>query len=427
MSEFDSDFIPGGGGNFLSSEPEVTTSTAYISSVTNTPKVTPNPTSESSLEAFLSSVSSIVCFSHLRWDFVYQRPQHLLSRFAKHTHLYFFEEPVFTDNAIPRLETHERENGRLTLIVAQLPHGLTPEESDAKQIELLNEFMAAQDLDKTVFWYYTPMALEISRHFTPALTVFDCMDELSAFKFAPPRLLELETEMMEKADVVFTGGQSLYEAKKHRHSQIHAFPSSIDKAHFAQARQPQTEPADQANIPYPRMGFFGVVDERFDIELLREVATARPEWQFVIIGPVVKIDPAILPNSANIHYLGGKSYQELPAYLAGWDVAMLLFAHNESTKFISPTKTPEYLAAGKPVVSTSIRDVVRPYGEQNLVQIADGAQAFEAALEKALLQKEDKNWMARTDDFLAGVSWDKTWQSMVRHMQNIHREKKGNA
>jgi glycosyltransferase involved in cell wall biosynthesis len=289
---------------------------------------------------------------------------------------------------------------------------------------LLNGFMADHDLEQTVFWYYTPMALEISRQFKPALTVFDVMDELSAFKFAPPRLLELEAELMAKADVVFTGGQSLYEAKKHRHKEVYAFPSSIDKTHFAQARQPQADPADQANIPHPRMGFFGVVDERFDIELLREVALARPEWQFVIIGPVVKIDPAILPSSQNIHYLGGKSYQELPSYLAGWDVAMLLFAHNDSTKFISPTKTPEYLAAGKPVVSTSIRDVVRPYGELNLVQIADGAKDFEAALEKALAQKEDKNWQRRSDEYLTTISWDKTWQNMVRLMQCVSSGKK---
>ncbi|MFB9865208.1 glycosyltransferase family 1 protein [Rufibacter immobilis] len=425
MFDLDSDFIPSGGASSLSSEPEVTSSATYLSSVSNTPKVSPKSVSDkSSLEDYLASVSAIVCLSHLRWDFVYQRPQHLLSRFAKHTRLFFFEEPYFYDNAQPRLEMQERENGRVTVVVAHLPNGLTPQESDAKQAEMLNEFMADHDLEKTVFWYYTPMALEISRQFNPALVVFDVMDELSAFKFAPPRLVELEAELMAKADVVFTGGQSLYEAKKDRHKEVYAFPSSIDKAHFAQARQPQADPADQANIPHPRMGFFGVVDERFDIELLREVALARPEWQFVIIGPVVKIDPAVLPSSENIHYLGGKSYQELPSYLAGWDVAMLLFAHNESTKYISPTKTPEYLAAGKPVVSTSIRDVVRPYGEQNLVQIADGAQAFEAALEKALVQKEDKNWLRRTDDYLTGISWDKTWQNMVRLMQCISKEKR---
>ena len=178
------------------------------------------------------------------------------------------------------------------------------------------------------------------------------------------------------------------------------------------------EPADQAGIAHPRVGFFGVVDERLDIELLGQLAEAHPEWQFVIIGPVVKIDPATLPRQANIHYLGGKDYQELPAYLRGWDVATLLFADNESTKFISPTKTPEYLAAGRPVVSTPIRDVVRPYGDLNLVQIAATAAEFGQAIETALNQTQDADWRQRTDDYLATISWDQTWQQMVDLMQN---------
>ncbi|AMM51415.1 glycosyl transferase [Rufibacter sp. DG15C] len=425
MLDLDSDFVPGVGSSYVSSEPEVNTSNTTYSPtiVPSSLKVSVKKSPAFDVETYLQSVPAIVCLSHLRWDFVYQRPQHLLSRFAKHTQLYFFEEPYFEDNAEPRLETHLREDGRVTLVIAHLPHGLTPDESDAKQIELLNVFFKENNLEQSVFWYYTPMALEITRHFKPSLTVFDCMDELSAFKFAPPRLLELETEMLAKADVVFTGGQSLYEAKKDRHQEVYAFPSSIDKAHFATARQSHEEPADQANIPHPRMGFFGVVDERFDIELLRELSTKRPEWQFVIIGPVVKIDPAHLPKAENIHYLGGKSYKELPSYLAGWDVAMLLFAQNESTKFISPTKTPEYLAAGRPVVSTPIRDVVRPYGDLSLVHIAETSEAFEAAIEKALTQKEDQDWMRRTDDYLAGISWDKTWQNMVHLMHSVSKEK----
>jgi glycosyltransferase involved in cell wall biosynthesis len=250
------------------------------------------------------------------------------------------------------------------------------------------------------------------------------MDELSAFKGASPRLRELEAELFQQADLVFTGGQSLYEAKKHQHQDVYAFPSSIDKAHFAQARQAISDPADQAGIPHPRFGFYGVLDERFDIELLRGISALRPDWHFVMIGPVVKINPADLPQGENIHYLGGKNYQELPVYLSGWDVALLLFARNESTRFISPTKTPEYLAGGKPVVSTSIRDVVRPYGEAGLVHIADAPEAFVAAIEQALQQKEDKEWAAKTDEFLSGISWDATWQNMVCLMQIALSEKK---
>jgi len=376
------------------------------------------------IETFLADLPDVVCMSHLRWDFVFQRPQHLLSRFAQHGRLFYFEEPLFYDGAQPRLEVTSREGGQIHIVVAHLPHGLTPQESDELQIELLNAFFAERKLDRYILWYYTPMALEITRHLKPALTVFDCMDELSAFKGASPRLRELEAEMFRQADLVFTGGQSLYESKKNQHPEVYAFPSSIDKAHFAQARQQLEEPADQAGIPHPRFGFYGVLDERFDIELLRGLSALRPDWHFVMIGPVVKIDPADLPQEANIHYLGGKSYQDLPQYLHGWDVALLLFAHNDSTRFISPTKTPEYLAGGKPVVSTSIRDVVRPYGEAGLVHIADTPADFVVAIDKALLQKDDPAWLAKTDDFLSGVSWDATWQNMVCLMQIAISEKK---
>ena len=388
-----------------------------IASATNTNK----------LEVFLSDLPDIVCMSHLRWDFVFQRPQHLLTRFAQHGRLFYFEEPSFYDNAQPRLEVTTREGGNINIVVAHLPNGLTPQESDAKQIELLNAFFAEKELDRFIFWYYTPMALEITRQLKPILTVFDCMDELSAFKGAPPRLRELETEMFQKADLVFTGGHSIYDLKKDQHQAVYAFPSSIDKAHFAQARQAITEPEDQANIPHPRFGFYGVVDERFDIELLRGMAALRPDWHFVIIGPVVKIEASVLPQAKNIHYLGGKNYKQLPIYLSGWDVALLPFALNESTKYISPTKTPEYLAGGKPVVSTSIKDVIRPYGELGLVHIADTPETFVAAIEEALTERNNADWLRRTDEYLINISWDNTWQHMVSLMQISLSEKETQA
>ena len=207
------------------------------------------------------------------------------------------------------------------------------------------------------------MSLAFSDHLAPGLIVYDCMDELSAFRGAPPELVEREVELMCRANLVFTGGYSLYEAKRQRHDNAHPFPSSVDVEHFAAARRPQHDPDDQAEIPHPRLGFYGVIDERLDIALIEQVARMRPDWQIVLVGPVVKIDPAELPQRDNIHYLGGKTYDELPQYLSGWDVAIMPFALNESTRFISPTKTPEYLAGGCPVVSTPITDVVRTYGD----------------------------------------------------------------
>ena len=263
------------------------------------------------------------------------------------------------------------------------------------------------------------MAMAFTRHLEPLVTVYDCMDELSLFAGAPPSLKACEAELFKRAELVFTGGQSLYEVKRNQHPNVYAFPSSIDKAHFAQARNFEADPLDQVDIPHPRLGFFGVIDERMDLELLAGIAEARPNWHLVIIGPVVKIDPAILPRHKNIHYLGGKNYQELPDYIAGWDVALLPFARNESTRFISPTKTPEYLAAGKPVVSTSIRDVVNPYGQMDMVYIADTVAQFITAIETALNQNSDPSWLAKVDTFLAQTSWDSTWEGMIQLVESV--------
>ena len=264
-----------------------------------------------------------------------------------------------------------------------------------------------------ILWYYTPMALEWSRSVPAKATIFDCMDELSAFAHAPASLLSLEQELLHRADVVFTGGHSLFEAKKNRHPNVHAFPSSVDVAHFRQARASQAEPPDQASIAVPRVGFFGVIDERLDLELVAGLARLRPDWHQVLIGPVVKIDPASLPRAHNIHYLGMKGYGELPTYLAGWDVAYLPFARNDATRFISPTKTPEYLAAGRPVVSTSIADVVRPYGERGFVTIADTPEETARALDAAIAAS-DESWLRRVDDYLSHLSWDRTYAAMNR-------------
>jgi UDP-galactopyranose mutase len=351
----------------------------------------------------------IVCLSHLRWDFVFQRPQHLLSRAARDGRVFYVEEPVFEDGPA-RLRISGRDSG-VQVVVPVLPHGATADEQVDQQRRMVAALVRGHALDDAVLWYYTPMALPFTNNLTAQAVVYDCMDELSAFAGAPQRLRDLEQELFARADVVFTGGQSLYEAKRTRHANVHAFPSSVDVAHFVTARTWTSEPPDQQSIGRPRIGVFGVIDERMDYELLRGVAAARPSWHLVLIGPTAKIDPATLPRAANLHYLGPKSYAELPQYISCWDVAMLPFARNEATRFISPTKTPEYLAAGRPVVSTSIRDVVRPYGQQGLARIADTPEEFVAAVEAAL--EEDANERIRAADaFLTHTSWDGTWTRM---------------
>ena len=356
----------------------------------------------------------IVCFSHLRWNFVFQRPQHLLTRFSATRKVYYIEEPVFDENH-PEVLAVERKSENLFIVTPHLRHG-DHKVTNSKLETLIGVFLLQTVSSRYLFWYYTPMALEFTASFNPVATIYDCMDELSAFHGAPVKMCELEDELLAQADVVFTGGRSIYEAKKRRHNNIYCTPSSIDKEHFLSAREHLEDPEDQKRISRPRFGFFGVVDERFDIELLRYVAESRKDWEFVIIGPVVKIDPAVLPRAKNIHYLGGKNYKELPTYLGNWDVAIMPFAINDSTKYISPTKTPEYLAGGKPVVSTEITDVVFPYEERGLVHIGRTREEFIAACETALKQGSDSVWLARVDDFLSDISWDKTTASMKKNV-----------
>jgi UDP-galactopyranose mutase len=358
---------------------------------------------------------NIVCLSHLRWNFVFQRPQHLLSRAAREGRVLFVEEPLDSPDGASMAVT---EQERVLVCVPRLPANARKLEQTRTLRDLVSTAVRTHMPHPYVLWLYTPMALPFSRQLRPAATVYDCMDELSAFAGAPRVLRKREGELFQKADVVFTGGQSLYEAKRFRHPNIHAFPSSVDAAHFEQARTIRHDPADQRGIPRPRIGFFGVIDERMDYDLLRGLASARPAWQFVLVGPTAKIEPADLPRAANIHYLGAKSYAELPAYIAGWDVAMLPFARNEATRFISPTKTPEYLAAGKPVVSTSIRDVVRPYGQQGLARIADTVSDFTAAVEAALVEDPIARLRA-ADAFLTHLSWDGTWTRMKQLIEQV--------
>jgi UDP-galactopyranose mutase len=360
--------------------------------------------------------ATLLCFSHLRWNFVFQRPQHLMCRFAREMNVIFWEEPVdIGPNETAYLEVREAENANgVRLVVPHLPQGMPEEAREAALARLLDAHVASIR-GTLIAWYYTPMMLPFSKHITPDVTVYDAMDELSKFKFAPEHLLSYEQELLDRADIVFTGGSSLYEAKKDRHDNVHCFPSSVDRVHFLKARVRQFEPGDQEDLPRPRLGFYGVIDERFDTELLDKAAEMRPDWSFVMVGPVVKIAEEDLPRRPNIHYLGPKTYAQLPSYLSGWDVALMPFAMNESTQFISPTKTPEYLAGGKPVVSTPIKDVVRHYGQLEGVLIADDAESFVAACEKALdlSARPESGWLAEADLMLSATSWDTTQARMA--------------
>ena len=366
---------------------------------------------------------TIVAFSHLRWNFVYQRPQHLLSRLAKTHPVVFIEEPELDTHGPPRWE---RSNPHPNVSVYRPRTPVTEPGFHGDQFPLLESLMAELSADlgssHLMAWLYTPMALPLALTLDPGAAVYDCMDELSLFLGAPPELLAFENQLLEYADLMFTGGPSLFRAKESRHPNVHCFPSSVDAQHF-RLRDPAgrevSEAEDQAELPHPRLGFYGVIDERLDLEIVDRLAAAHPEWQIVLVGPVVKIDPARLPRRSNIHYLGQRSYDELPRYLAGWDVCLLPFARNDATKFISPTKTLEYMAAELPIVSTPITDVAQPYG--NIVYLGDTPDEFVAACETALASSpENRDGRAEMmRQVLAGTSWDVTVSAMEKLLNQV--------
>jgi UDP-galactopyranose mutase len=353
----------------------------------------------------------LVCFSHLRWGFVFQRPNHLMTRFARDFRTFFVEEPIadVAANESARMELRQEEP-QLTVCTPHVPADLGDQELVALQGRLLEQLFAEQRIAPEVLWFYTPMALPFTRQLNAPVIVYDCMDELSSFDHAPSGIGELERELFSRAQLVFTGGHALYREKREQHPHVYAFPSSVDAEHFAHARGSLPEPPDQADLPHPRIGFFGVIDERLDRDLLARVADERPDFQLVLLGPVVKIEPASLPRRPNIHWLGQKQYSELPSYLSGWDVAIMPFALNRATRFISPTKTLEYLAAGVPVVSTAIADVVEPYGREGIVAIAD--QSSFAAEIARLLAGVTAEQRRAADAIVARTSWDRTWARM---------------
>lgn len=303
-----------------------------------------------------------------------------MTHLSRHHHVLFVEEPVH-DGGPARLECIP-QGPRLDVLV---PH--TPIEAagfdDAQRpfVEpLLDALLRERGIENPIAWLYTPMALPIAQRLAPRTIVYDCMDEFAVLDAAPRTLRERERALLAVADLVLTGGPSLYEAKRRLHPNVHCLPSAVDAAMFApdeldaacdaavQARRLQV------GVPDPRLGFFGVIDERIDLALVDAIAAARPEWQLVMVGPVAPGVAARRPVRPNIHWLGTQPYELLPHLMSGWDVCLMPFVLDDTTRYLSPTKTLEYIAGEKPVVSTAVPDVVALYGD--LVRIAHGPRDF---------------------------------------------------
>ncbi|MDQ6618408.1 MAG: FAD-dependent oxidoreductase [Pseudomonadota bacterium] len=364
----------------------------------------------------------LVVFSHLRWDFVYQRPQHLLSRFAAHRQILFVEEPVYDEREAWSEMLSPLPNVRVLRPHSPVRVGGFHDDQLPGMRELVRKAVAQEGFQDYCVWFYTPMALPLLQGLSPRAIIYDCMDELRAFKNAPRQVIQRESALLKVANVVFTGGPSLYAAKRDRHPNVHAFASSVDVEHFAQGRDSANAHPLLANVPHPRLGFFGVIDERLDQDLVSRLADAHPEWHICLVGPVVKIDPQVLPKQPNIHYFPQQSYQDLPRFLAGWDVCLMPFARNESTQFISPTKTLEYMAAQRPIVSTPITDVVALYRDG--VEIAEDSAQFSAACERALGENAEQRQqrIAAMDRLTSSTSWTRTASEMSDLVDAAARE-----
>jgi UDP-galactopyranose mutase len=366
-----------------------------------------------------STHNDLICFSHLRWDFVFQRPQHLMKRFARDRRVFYIEEPIEQESFESTLQLSICPVTGVN-VVTPLVSGRDKDRGIEVQRSLLKIFCDQQRITSPTLWLYTPMALRITETlFTPQLMIYDCMDELSMFAGASEELPAMERKLIDQCDLVFTGGRALCDLKRNLRSDVICFPSGVDLQHFAQARLKGPDPLAQAEIPHPRFGFAGVIDERMDLDLLNGIATTRPDWHFVMIGPIAKINPGALPRLPNIHWLGKREYSDLPAYFAHWDIAFMPFALNDATRFISPTKTPEFLAAGLPVISTPITDVVRPYGEMGMAGIARTVAEFIEIGESCLSSSGSLMQTQEIDAFLETQSWDAIWERMSRLIEQV--------
>jgi glycosyltransferase involved in cell wall biosynthesis len=365
----------------------------------------------------------VVCFAHLRWDGVFQRPQQLMSRLAHNHRIFYMEEPVFRDTDSPFLEEIQTVEANVRAFRprfrAHYPFYV------GEQIEVIsrlsNSLIESEEISNYIGWLYTPMALPVMRALKPLVRVFDCMDELSKFRFAANELKERDIETMSWAELVFTGGRSIHDGRRQMHSNIHCIPSSVDAAHFERALSSSVdEPQDQADIPRPRLAYSGVIDERIDFDLIQGIARSHTDWNIVMVGPFAKLGDHEIPRLPNIHYLGKKTYDSLPAYLKGWDVALLPFALSDVTLALSPTKLLEYMAARRPIISVRLPDVVQ---FSSAILIADSQQNFIAKCEQALAAPTSQRtlWEDAMRRFVAVSSWDAQSRQIEELLQNTIR------
>ncbi len=365
----------------------------------------------------------IIVHSHLCWEWVWQRPQQFISRLSR-IHPVLFIETLAPDPelAAPLVRFKQLESfPNITLLRLQFPAWCWNDAAliDRERTRLVQEFLAGPGAGKfmnPVQWFYDPMVAPcFLGQADEILNVYDCMDELSKFAFAPPQLLERESLLLERADVVFTGGRRLYHSKRRFNNNCHFHGCGVEGPHFAKARLPGTPLAPEIKVlPKPVFGYFGVVDERIDYDLLGALADANPGGSIAIVGPVLKVDERSLPRRPNLHWLGKRAYEELPALCKGFDVCLMPFALNDATEFINPTKALEYMATGKPIVSTAVPDVISNFS--SVVAVASSRGEFLNLCAEAAEQPEAAA-IERGLQMAAANSWDAIVAQLEAHIQ----------
>jgi glycosyltransferase involved in cell wall biosynthesis len=329
-----------------------------------------------------------VVHSHLGWDWVWQRPQQFLSRLSKSHPVLFIEGPQPDERVRATRVTMREITDFPDIVVVQMKipaalwsNGSWVDKERRRAVQSLLAGPLGRKFAQPVQWFYDPMAVTaFAGHLDERAIVYDCMDELSLFRGAPAELVRRERELLALADVVFAGGPKMWKAKRALNPNCFCFGCGVDEKHFARARSARlARPSDVVYLPRPIFGYIGVVDERVDYELIAKLADAA-SGSVVIVGPSTKVDTKTFPQRANLHWLGGRDYAELPSYARAFDVCMMPFAMNEATRFINPTKALEYMATGKPIVSTPVEDVVAQFS--SVVTIARNATEFIAACER---------------------------------------------
>jgi UDP-galactopyranose mutase len=347
---------------------------------------------------------AIVAGSHLRHDGVWQRPHHVLARLGLRVPVLYVEEQLGSGDDHDTLEPLKAFDVLRPLRRAPAP-GI-----DGATLAAVRAWCGRR---RPLVWLYSPMLLALADAFDTAPLVYDCMDDLAAFAFAPPEMRAREAELLARAGVVFAGGRSLFARRAGQARHLVLAPSGVEFERFAQAAAGPPHPA-LAGLSRPVFGYFGVLDERIDLATV--AALGDTIGTTVMIGPVAKIDSASLPRGPRLRYPGQVDYGELPRFLAGFDVAIMPFALNAATASISPTKTPEYLAGARPVVSTPIADVIADYG--TAVRFAATPSEFaEACAEEA--RAPDRERVARGLLLARHAGWDAVVERMLTALRTL--------